>query len=229
MRFSIPDDDALTFSRTFYSYLVRGSSVEEAVYRVRLALARNQHRPWMVGMPVLYTALSAPAAGFPSIQGTPSIEEHQPRIEVTALPRAEGIFQGRADDFKALGDALTGDTRRRIVTIHGGGGQGKTALAREAVERFAYAWPGGVWATTLENLPTPRSLRERPRPLPGHHSRSCRRSLPARTAGALTPRPAPHPASSLTTQKPWSTRWRSSAMLQPSTSPNSSSNCPAQP
>ena len=54
----------------------------------------------------------------------------------------------------ALGKALTGDNRPRIVTIHGGGGQGKTALAREAVERFAYAWPGGVWATTLENLPS---------------------------------------------------------------------------
>ena len=92
MRFSIPDDDALIFSRTFYSYLVRGSSVEEAVHRVRLAMARNEHRPWMVGMPVLYTALSAPATGFPSIQGTPEIEEHQPSIEAIALPRAEGGF-----------------------------------------------------------------------------------------------------------------------------------------
>src|SRR5438034_671524 len=35
----------------------------------------------------------------------------------------------------------------------GSGGQGKTTLAREAVERFAYAWPGGVWAISLETLP----------------------------------------------------------------------------
>ena len=42
MRFSIPDEDALAFSRTFYSYLARGSSVEEAVYRARLALNRNR-------------------------------------------------------------------------------------------------------------------------------------------------------------------------------------------
>jgi tetratricopeptide (TPR) repeat protein len=53
----------------------------------------------------------------------------------------------------ALGKALTGDSRERIITIHGGGGQGKTVLAREVVERFAWAWPGGVWATILENLP----------------------------------------------------------------------------
>ncbi len=57
------------------------------------------------------------------------------------------------NELKQLGDLLTGDRRPRLVTIHGSGGQGKTALAREAVERFAYAWPGGVWATTLENLP----------------------------------------------------------------------------
>src|SRR2546421_1715569 len=155
MRFSIPDEEALTFSRTFYSYLARASSVEEAVYRVRLALARNRHRQWMIGMPVLYTALSAPTPGFASRQGTPEIKDPQMQIhiEVSLLPRAEGTFQGRADDVKLLGTALTGDTRRRIFTIHGSGGQGQTTLPREAIERFAYAWPGGVWATSLEKLP----------------------------------------------------------------------------
>jgi tetratricopeptide (TPR) repeat protein len=152
MRFSIPDDDALTFSRTFYSYLARGTSIEEAVYRVRHALSRDRH-PWAIGVPVLYTALSAPAPGYASISGTPTIKEHLPPLEVSVLPRAEGAFQGRIDALKLLGTALTGDHRQRIVTIHGGGGQGKTALAREAAERFAYAWPGGVWATTLETLP----------------------------------------------------------------------------
>jgi hypothetical protein len=107
----------------------------------------------VIGVPVLYTALTTPAAGFTSIEGTPTVKEHQPTIEVTALPRAQGAFQGRIDELKQLGDLLTGDRRPRLVTIHGSGGQGKTALAREAVERFAYAWPGDVWATTLENLP----------------------------------------------------------------------------
>ncbi len=91
--------------------------------------------------------------GITSLDGSPNIEEHQPQFEVSALPRAEGEFQGRIDELKQLGDLLTGDLRPRLVTIHGSGGQGKTALAREAAERFAYAWPGGVWATTLENLP----------------------------------------------------------------------------
>ena len=152
MRLSIHDDDARSFSRSFYSELASGVSVEEALFQARLTLA-NSPRSWVIGVPVLYTALTKPAAGFTSVEGAPTVKEHQPQIEVSALPRAEGAFQGRVDELKQLGDLLTGDHRPRLVTIHGSGGQGKTALAREAVERFAYAWPGGVWATTLENLP----------------------------------------------------------------------------
>lgn len=152
MRLSIIDDDARAFSRAFYSELAHGSSIEEALFQARLTLGRSSCR-WAVGVPVLYTALARPATGFASIAGTPLIKEHQPRIEVSALPRAEGTFQGRIDELKALGTALTGDSRPPIITIHGGGGQGKTALAREVVERFAHAWPTGVWATSLENLP----------------------------------------------------------------------------
>ena len=65
MRFSIPDDDARAFSRIFYSDLARGSSVEEALLQARLTLA-NSPRPWAVGVPVLYTSLTQPAAGFAS-------------------------------------------------------------------------------------------------------------------------------------------------------------------
>jgi len=153
MRLSIHDEDARAFSRVFYSDLARGSPVEEALFQARLVLA-DSPRSWVVGVPVLYTSLKISAPGFPSVPGTPVINEHQPRIEISALPRAEGIFHGRLDELKQLGTSLTGDNRLHIVTIHGGGGQGKTALAREAVERFAHAWSGGVWATTLENLPS---------------------------------------------------------------------------
>jgi len=153
MRFSIFDDDARAFSRVFYSDLASGSSVEEALYQARLTLARSSCS-WVIGVPVLYTALSEPAAGFPATEGVSSIKEYQPNVKASALPRAEGIFQGRINELKRLGNDLTGDSRPRIVTIHGGPGEGKTALAREAVERFSYAWPGGVWASSLENLPS---------------------------------------------------------------------------
>jgi tetratricopeptide (TPR) repeat protein len=153
MRFSIPDEEARSFSRVFYSDLARGSSVEEALRQARLTLA-NSSRSWALGVPVLYTSLTQPATGFASLTGSPIVREHQSPMEVSALPRAEGTFQGRIDELKVLGSALTGDSRPPLVTIHGGGGQGKTVLAHEAAERFAYAWPGGVWAASLESLPS---------------------------------------------------------------------------
>jgi tetratricopeptide (TPR) repeat protein len=157
MRLSVVEEDALTFARTFYSELALGSSVEEALFQARLTLARSV-RPWAAGVPVLYTSLASPATGFPCISGAPVINEYHPYMEVNALPRVEGTFQGRIEELKKLGELLTGDDRFPVVTVHGGGGQGKTALVREAVERFAYAWSGGVWATTLEYLPDRESF-----------------------------------------------------------------------
>ncbi len=153
MRMSIEDDDARAFSRQFYSELASGVPVEEALFQARLTLA-NSPRTWAIGVPVLYTALSEPAGGYAALAGAPTIEEHRPPIDVIALQRAEGGFQGRIDELVWLGDKLTGDERPPVITIHGSGGQGKTTLAREAVERFAFAWPGGTWATSLENLPS---------------------------------------------------------------------------
>ena len=63
MRLSIPDKDARAFSRIFYSELASGSPVEEALRQARLVLAKSE-RPWVIGVPVLYTALSRPPQAF---------------------------------------------------------------------------------------------------------------------------------------------------------------------
>jgi len=159
MRFSIYDDDARDFSAAFYNDLACGTPIEEALLQARLTLAKSA-RPWAIGIPVLYTSLhlapgvSAPA--FTAASGTPVVidprERRRDRIDV--LPRIEGIFQGRVKEQLQLGAWLTGDNRPPIIIIHGGGGQGKTALACVAADHFAHAWPGGVWAITLENLPS---------------------------------------------------------------------------
>jgi tetratricopeptide (TPR) repeat protein len=153
MSASIPDGDALTFSRALYGELAAGVDVEQAVFQARRSLLRGNPREWLVGVPVLYSSLEGPAGGFATPEGQPQIDEGGPPLDVTVLPRAEGAFQGRIDELLALGQALTGEPRPSLLTIHGAGGQGKTALAREAVERFAHAWPGGVWAVSLENKP----------------------------------------------------------------------------
>jgi len=153
MRFSIADDDARAFSRAFYGQLARGVDVEEALLQARLTLARRDSA-WAVGVPVLYTALAIPVDGFAAGEGELRIDEGLPPLEVSALPRSDVMFRGRVAELTAVGEALTRDARARIVTIHGPGGQGKTTLAREAVERFAWAWPGGVWAISLETVPS---------------------------------------------------------------------------
>jgi tetratricopeptide (TPR) repeat protein len=156
MRFAVHDDDALAFTRTFYSDLARGVPVEEALRQARLTLVKSE-RAWAIGVPVLYTALTHAAPGFVTAMGEPDVQDAQEDalhgIIGDALPTVQGAFQGRLDEQIALGNWLTGDRRPRIITIHGSGGQGKTALARIAAERFAHAWPGGVWAFTLETVP----------------------------------------------------------------------------
>lgn len=153
MRDEIPDKHALTFSRVLYNELVEGTPVEEAVHQARGALARSRdHR--LVGLPVLYTALEHPGPAFHLHEGAPAIHAHQTPLDVRALPRAPGGFYGRERELQELGSLLTSDRRPPIITIHGSGGQGKTALAREAVERFAWAWPGGVIAVSLDTLPS---------------------------------------------------------------------------
>jgi ATP-dependent Zn protease/tetratricopeptide (TPR) repeat protein len=153
MHFALADKDALDLSRVLYSEIARGSPVEEAVQQVRQQMAKSQNA-WAVGIPVLYTALKSSTPGFSFTPGNPQIEEHRVRLDLSALRRVEGKFQARFDELKELGRYLTGEQRPPVITIHGAGGQGKTTLARAAVERFAHAWPGGVFAVSLENLPS---------------------------------------------------------------------------
>src|SRR5579883_428697 len=156
MRFSIHDDDARDFSRTFYNDLARGVSVEKALVQARLTLAKSE-RVWAAGNLVLYTSLTQPAPGYTTARGDPDVRDEQKdalRGIIHELTGVQGAFQGRIDEQIKLGKWLTGDSRPRIIAIHANGGQGKTALARVAAERFAHAWPGGVWAISMETVPT---------------------------------------------------------------------------
>ncbi|ETR71095.1 MAG: hypothetical protein OMM_02748 [Candidatus Magnetoglobus multicellularis str. Araruama] len=153
MRRKISDEDSLSVTRVFYSEIVRGTPVEEAIRQVRYKLASSSNHS-AIGIPVLYTALDKPATGFSYFSGTPRILDNCPPIELNDITQPEGTFRGRIQELKKIGKFLTGDRRPKIITIHGVGGQGKTALATVIVERFAHAWPGGVWGINLESLPS---------------------------------------------------------------------------
>jgi hypothetical protein len=148
--------ESATPGETVFGNLARGVSVEEALRQARLTLAKCE-RAWAMGVPVLYTALTGLASGYVTEPGEPDVRDAREDALggiLGVLPEVQGSFQGRIDEQMQLGTWLTGDRRPRIMTIHGSGGQGKTALARVAAERFAHAWPGGVWAITLETVPT---------------------------------------------------------------------------
>ena len=163
MRFVIPDAAAIAFSRLFYGELARGSSVSEAVFQARRELLRQQtESAWLVGVPVLYTSLTHSDTSFAPVEG--QVQILAPVLDPDlglALPQARGAFRGRVREALSLGDWMTGATPEQVMTVHGGGGQGKTALAREAVERFGHAFPGGVFAISLENPITLPAFLER--------------------------------------------------------------------
>jgi tetratricopeptide (TPR) repeat protein len=77
-----------------------------------------------------------------------------PPVDLFALPFRNDPFLGRMAELDTLAYHLTGNSRPRLLTLYATGGQGKTTLARQAAERFAYSWPGGVLAVSFENLPT---------------------------------------------------------------------------
>jgi len=158
MQFPIGYQDARLFSNVFYAELARGSSVETAITQARLEISSTDSDKWIIGIPVLYTSLKSSSGGFKLQKGTPEIQDHQPIINLYQIPSAEGGFQGRNKELKRLGKLLTSQDRPHLITIHAGPGTGKTSLAREAARRFAYAFPGGVCAISMEDTTTLESF-----------------------------------------------------------------------
>lgn len=153
MRTKVSDADSLIIARILYSELARGSTVEEAIRQVRQKLAVGPRKE-VFGIPVLYSSLADIGSGYPDVSGSPRIIENHLTGEISVLPRSDGEFRGRFQELMQIGKCLTGNRRPQLLTIHGMGGQGKTTLARKAVERFGHAFPGGVWAFSLEVLPS---------------------------------------------------------------------------
>jgi tetratricopeptide (TPR) repeat protein len=162
MRFSISDDDARKFSRSFYSELSLGVPVEEALHQARLTLSGGR-REFLVGIPVLYTSLTEPAAGFKVSAGKPLITSQGPLIDLNALGSNGTRLVGRTHNLLMLGRDLaqadsSSDDHQLLLTIQGAKGVGKRSLAREAALRFSHAWRGGVLAISLDPPPAVEEL-----------------------------------------------------------------------
>src|SRR3954452_2900447 len=73
------------------------------------------------------------------------------RLPPTNLGAETRPLVGRDDDLERLADLLVADGRR-LVTVTGPGGAGKTRLAIAAGERLLSDFPGGVWLVPLAQL-----------------------------------------------------------------------------
>ncbi|MGP3917230.1 AfsR/SARP family transcriptional regulator [Nonomuraea sp. 10N515B] len=77
------------------------------------------------------------------------------QIRPTNLPAPLTTFIGRDDDLSRIGTLLT---TRRLVTVLGPGGSGKTRLALEAARRHRHEYRDGVWLIDLAPVTEPAKI-----------------------------------------------------------------------
>lgn len=152
MQFPWDDQTARLFSRAFYGSLAEGNSIEDALFQGRSAI-RGCGAHWAV--PVL------------TVSSRPSVRLSSPPIKVQTnnLPTEEWTFVGRVNELKSLQKAIKDG--RRLVTITGSGGMGKTRLARQFARQALSKYPDGVWLVDCEPLASEDDLREALAVVPG--------------------------------------------------------------
>ena len=132
MQYSVLDESATKFAKTFYTALGRGECPETALYEARrdLSFARGDERAdW--GLPALYLRTSGMRLVDPTKK--PETITRAQRLDIGGLPLPRW-FVGRKRELRQIRAAL-GDRRTAAVYIRGIGGIGKSALAAKVFER----------------------------------------------------------------------------------------------
>ena len=147
-QYTVLDEAASVFAATFYRQLAHGNHPAQALYSARRQLKnkyRNEPQEWAI--PVLYLAegydwqTQKPEPGI----SPASIEAPVPQTEELRSP-ADII--GRATELMELARAFLFENRR-IITIRGTGGIGKTALVHALAKRLRYYFRDGIYALSL--------------------------------------------------------------------------------
>ncbi len=145
MQGKFPDPQSDDLAVALYETLLMGHPLAEAVRGARQAL--GQH-PYAAGLPVCYVARNA--------WGPLPLQAGQPVVSGLGLPgqahlpqevRAPERLLGRDLELHQL--ARLYSQGRKVVTVAGTGGVGKTALAAAFARRFAWRWPKGAWAVSF--------------------------------------------------------------------------------
>ena len=145
---SVLDDAAALFSYTFYQHLAVGELPVAALYWARQRLSdhfRNQPYEWM--LPVLYMAEGYTWPQQQVVIRQPLRPLLAPETHTLALQAPDQLF-GRDIELVELASlfVLHG---KKVVTIRGAGGMGKTALAHGLAQRLRFHFADGIYAITL--------------------------------------------------------------------------------
>ncbi|MEL6342631.1 MAG: winged helix-turn-helix domain-containing protein [Myxococcota bacterium] len=130
--------------------VVSEQSLSQVVYKVRQAL--GEHRGWWRTIPRRGYRFEAPLAEVPL--ESPQLPLSQPS---TNLPARRDRFIGREAELESVCQVI--EEGRRLITLTGFGGVGKSRLAMECLrEQPAARWPGGRWFCMLADVRDAESL-----------------------------------------------------------------------
>ena len=147
MQDEIADEAAVLFSRVLYGLLAAGEGVQNALEKSRAALVAGGFNT-AAELPVLLGSTLNEQVAVST--DSPALIDPLPPLKLRALPKTEGPFVGRQEQLLDLGRSFAATGRRaQLITIVGSGGEGKTALARAACDRFAFHFPDGLFAVTV--------------------------------------------------------------------------------
>jgi len=141
MQSAIHDSTGPLFSLIFYHALVRGDALDTALHQARCAI-RGCGNDWAA--PVMLVSEETPEAPVARVDAGP-------KLPPTAIRPIVGRVRERQDLWRKLRQE-----NRRMVTICGMGGMGKTGLAQQILEDLQCDYPQSTHWTACDGL----SLRE---------------------------------------------------------------------
>ncbi len=158
LRFTIPDDAAALLNRALYSELARGVPLEQAVWQARQQL-QESGPAWLVGALVLYTSLSAPAAGFALETAAPASASVEPAPAAPApaapLPETSAPPQAQpAVEAAPVAEAVAGQVMpeaQKTITIHLSSEQVQAMAANTVVVLTRAPEKRPEWRAALRN------------------------------------------------------------------------------
>ncbi len=164
---SISDRAARAFYRRLYAELGAGVPLHQAVAAARRAVADEPvvflpddeigfPRPWEWATPALFArpeALEQPDLWtFPAGEGPATVSEPQKPNLPPLVPRPRP-FVGRRAELVRVARGIDPDGGVPLTLLHGEGGMGKTALAAEAMYRWAGWFDRVLWLSARDVVP----------------------------------------------------------------------------